>query len=217
MSGNPSPPAPSNVVPMPTNWPGPMFQPKSWPQPPSCFSELASLNACYDSIQMMNQILAKVITDLVTNDKAVQAAIVAAIAASGSNVPLIGVTNGADAQPGQVGEFQSLQLNFNYPTGSNTQVLTTLTLPPGDWDCWAWVTSSTVVNWLDFYLPTIPAGFSNDMQGFLQDSAAAVSVVCIGKTARALISAPNLLAFTFTTNAPSAGSGIMQVEARRRR
>jgi len=225
MSGNPSPP--SNVVPMPTNWPGPMFMPKSWPQPPSCFSELASLNACYDSIQMMNQILAKVITDLVTNDKAVQTAIVEAIAASGSNVPLIGVTNGQDAQPGQVGEFIIFTHAVTYPTASSTQVVTMGTLPPGDWDLWGAFTANQISG-VSFYLNPLPAGFTTGMVGTLLvegdpgtgSGPSDLGGVVMTMPERALTSVPSLLALSLSTNILAGGTataGNLYIGCRRRR
>jgi len=227
MSGNPSPP--SNVVPMPTNWPGPMFMPKSWPQPPSCFSELASLNACYDSIQMMNQILAKVITDLVTNDKAVQTAIVEAIAASGSNVPLIGVTNGQDAQPGQVGEFIYMPQTATYPaTVTTTQVITLGTVPPGDWDILTWFSTNDFTGGVEFIQSAVPGGYTppgifgvNLTVGTPSDPNA-FGGVTFGIPGRALTSVPTLLAFSLTTNvladaSASSTSGQLTAFLRRRR
>lgn len=226
MSGNPT--TPSNVVPMPTNWPGPSFMPKTWPMSgPSCFSELASLNACYDSIQMMNQILAKVITDLVTNDKAVQAAIVEAIAASGSNVPLIGVTNGSDAQPGQVGEFVSFNQAVTYPAGvANTQVVTMGVLQPGDWDVWSTAGVYGFGGATQFILDPQPAGFSSQLQGSLLLPQTGVTGTAgswiIGVMARASISAPTLIAMQFISNmfgdsAATSTSATLLVFARRRR
>jgi len=217
MSGNPTT-QPSNVVPMPTNWPGPSFMPKSWPQPPSCFSELAALNACYDSIQMMNQILSKVITDLVTNDPAVQKAIVEAIAASGSNVPLIGVTNGQDAQPGQVGEFFAPPaVPFAVPSGNSTQSITTGVLQPGDWDLWSDAAPGGPVQVLYFGLNPIPAGFTGNGGGYSESSGGAANAT-LGLPTRALISVPTLLAWEITTQSATAVTGSnFYVFARRRR
>jgi hypothetical protein len=227
MSGNPSVP-PSNVVPMPTNWPGPMFMPKTWPPGgPSCFSELASLNACYDSVQMMEQILAKVITDLVTNNTAVQAAIVEAIAKSGSNVPLIGVTNGSDAQPGQVGEWLTWTVTVTYPaTTANQQVVSIGTLPPGDWDVYSAVGIFNLGGATGFFLNPVPAGFTSSLQGqYIGGGAGAAGTVSswiVGVPSRALISAPSLIAFQFNSNqfadsAATSTSSELIVFARRRR
>jgi len=228
MSGNPS--TPSNVVPMPTNWPGPMFTPKSWPQSPSCFSELASLNACYDSIQMMEQILAKVMTDLVTNNVAVQQAIVEAIAKSGSNVPLIGVTNGSAAQPGQVGEFVQWSGTGTIPvTQGASQSLSTLVLQPGDWD----MESSAIImgdfTTFGYYLNPIPPGASGNGEtvtsmGISVPSPPAIPSGWESVTAPRIeinITAPTLLVFTINTNfsgaTTAAGSFNFNLTCRRMR
>jgi len=222
MSGNPTTTPPSNVVPMPTNWPGPMFMPKSWPQPPSCFSELASLNACYDSIQMMEQILSKVITDLVTNNTAVQTAIVEAIAKSGSNVPLIGVTNGTDATPGQVGEWFFFTVNGSI-TGTAAQIaMQSVTLQPGDWDIWASLDASVFVTSMQFNVTSpLPAGMSDNMFSIIaQPTGVTEAVVVESNSSRLLCSVPTLVPFQLefnTTGAGSAGTYGFTVKARRRR
>jgi|SRR5215472_5404964 len=217
MSGNPSPPpAPSNVVPMPTNWPGPMFQPKSWPQPPSCFSQLASLNACYDSIQMMEQILSKVITDLVTNDPAVQQAIVEAIAKSGSNVPLIGVTNGSSAQPGQVGEVLTGTANMSLVAGNQTLNVAPMTLPPGDWDVQAYAEIAVLCDGASFVTTFTPV--VGQLGGWLFTSTTYSGIEVVSPVAQVSIAVPTLLTFAVTVNAvTAAGNGTLNVLARRRR
>jgi hypothetical protein len=220
----------TNVVPLPGT--GPMLYPppnpnypaghSPWPQPPSCFSQLSALNACYDSVQMMEQILAKVMTDLVTNNKAVQNAIVAAIAASGSNVPLIGVTNGSDAQPGQVGEFHAFTITVNFGTGTVQQTINMGTLQPGDWDVWAWaqpgIVAPSVVEDMSFYLFPQPAGFSNTLSGAIWDATSGGNLnVVVSSTCRASISAPVPLVFNFETITTGAGNATFQVEMRRAR
>jgi len=213
---------------MPTNWPGPMFQPKSWPQPPSCFSELAGLNACYDSIQMMEQILAKVVCDLATNNASFAQCLVEAIAKSGSNVPLIGVTNGTDAQPGQVGEFVEFNVNATYPaTVPNTQTLSMGVLQPGDWDVYSFFGTLNATGGVVFQALPQPTGFSSNMYGVnIQLGTPADPNVfggqVFGEYARALISVPTLIAIQLQTNvtasaASTSTTGYMVVSARRRR
>jgi hypothetical protein len=222
MSGNPSVP-PNNVVPMPTNWPGPSFNPggRSWPSPPSCFSELAAMNACYDSVQMMEQILAKVMTDLVTNNTAVQQAIVEAIAASGSNVPLIGVTNGSDAQPGQVGEWFFQQQNITVTGVQSQTTMVSVTLQPGDWDFWAEMAVGVFVNDVQFVLSPAPAGVSDNQQAILATAPGTVEAIwLVGPTSRLSSSVPVLLPYQVMFNtlaAASAGGATMIFKARRRR
>jgi len=223
MSGNPTTlPAPTNVVPMPTNWPGPMFNPgaRPWPQSPSCFSELAGLNACYDSVQMMEQILAKVVCDLATNNAAFAQCLVEAIAKSGSNVPLIGVTNGADAQPGQVGEYVSFaSATINIPTAANSQTVTLGTLQPGDWDMWLTTTQLSQVHDMGLYLASQP-GFAVPIASIFMGSGGEI-IQLVTSTSRGLVSVPTLIAVNVITNQAGAGSAASTTEvtfmARRRR
>jgi hypothetical protein len=234
MSGSSNP-----VVPFPGA--GPMLTPppypnypagqSPWPQPPSCFSQLSALNACYDSVQMMEQILGKVMTDLVTNNVAVQQAIVEAIAKSGSNVPLIGVTNGSNAQPGQVGEYVLFQVAVTYPAGTpNTQVVSMGVLQPGDWQCWgAFYVAGGLIGTSNFYLngPPPPAsvppvGFDTTMQGFILTSSSVNESLVVGLQARANLSVPTLVSYGLLTNqiadaGATATTGTLFFGARRMR
>ena len=216
MSGNPT--MPTNVVPMPTNWPGPMFQPGA--QSPSCFSQLASLNACYDSIQMMEQILSKVMVDLITNDPAVIAAIQAELAKAGAGLPITGITNGVAAQPGIVGEYVQLGTSFNYTAATQTQVFTLGVLQPGDWYCDSWVYTGPI-DGINYLLTPTPAGFSNSMQGALWPVSTPMATengIVMGPPAQALISVPTAIVFTVSTNVSAtgtAGSGTISFSALR--
>jgi hypothetical protein len=224
MSGNPS----SNVVPMPinpvaapTNWPGPMFMPRSWGAPggsPSCFSELASLNACYDSVQMMEQILSKVVCDLAQNNAAFQQCLVNAIAASGSNVPLIGVTNGQAAQPGQVGEFISYEVALTLPVSSSPQIQVTNvgTLPPGDWLLWAIGAPATEVDVLLCNLNPTPAGFSTGLWGGIFGTTMN-GIVLVTGPCHALTSTPVPLVFDINSQSTVSQSCAFYVQGVRQR
>jgi hypothetical protein len=232
MSTSTTPP-PSNVI-TPAQWQGPPWAmnpmwPSTpppgvppWPQPPSCFSELAQLNQCYNSVQMMEAILAKVMTDLVTNNTAVQQAIVAAIAASGSNVPLIGVTNGSNAQPGQVGEFL-IFTNPSIPIPAS-QVLgatyPTLTLTPGDWDVWAWCESNYVIEGLAIELSSPVSGaayVSNGMNASQwPDAATSLNWLNVSSpTCRVSTAAAVVLIFLISSWSTTVTTALLQVEARR--
>jgi hypothetical protein len=207
---NPQTPWPSPPTPMP---PGCM--------PPSCFSELAALNACYNSVQMMEMILSKVVTDLATNNKAFQQALVNAIAASGSNVPLIGVTNGADAQPGQVGEWY-IQTQTVPVTGAIAQTQTlSFTMQPGDWDVWYWVGTTVYVNDLQASVTPPVAGIEGSTYTIIATTTGASEAVTIESPAfRLLTSVPVLIPLQIICNSTGAGSaGNMEVQmtARRRR
>jgi hypothetical protein len=108
-------------------------------QPPTCFSELARLNQCYDDIQQMKIILTKVMTDLIKNDPDITQSILDAIQQSGTSTPILGVTDGSAAQPGQVGELVFYDLSGSWSGAvPNIQASNTMIsvgpLPPGDWD-----------------------------------------------------------------------------------
>jgi hypothetical protein len=187
----------------------------------TCLQQLTALNTCYDNVAMMEQILAKVITDVITSNPTVMNEIIEGIAASGSNVPLIGVTNGADAQPGQVGQFVPLNLAGTYPTGTSTQVVTLGTLQPGDWDLEGILGIGGPVTWVNTYLSPVPAGVSWNMGGYIEDI---TSVPGSGEMAiiplvpaRALISVPTLFAFSLQVNAgTNAGANYQYVVNARR-
>ena len=204
----------SNVI-TPQQWPSQ----RPGPTPPSCFSELYRLNQCYDDIRMMEQILQKVICDMAANNAEFQQCLVDGITKGGSNVPLIGVTNGSNAQPGQVGEFVPFQQTVNFPTGTNTQMISMGVLQPGDWDCWAWSQPQTaVIEDASFYLDPVPPGFSNALPGAVWGvTAGAAANTLVSATCRASISVPTLLAFGYATVATAAGAAVFQVECRRAR
>jgi len=206
---------PSNVTPL---WGGGS---PSWPSaavPPGCFSELARLNQCYNEVQMMEMILSKVVCDLAQNNTAFQQCLVNAIAASGSNVPLIGVTNGADAQPGQVGEYVMLSAQFTIGTALGTQVLTLGTLQPGDWDITMYAAPSTYIDILAFTLVVpVPPGFNGGGGGAFFGAGTEQGVVVVGSPLRALTSAPSLIAVSIVSQAPTSQQASIYFTARRRR
>jgi hypothetical protein len=188
--------------------------------PPSCFSQLYSLNQCYEDILMMKQILSKVICDMAATDPDFQKCLAQAMAAAGSNVPLVGVTDGSNAQPGQVGEFLSNRQTVNIPavTGTNNQFLSTIVLPPGDWDIWAWTSVNGIIDALLFSLDPQPAGFSNSAAAWFDDPTNnGVGLTISGMTARGSVSVPTLLVFIYSTVCTTATTAAFQVEARRRR
>jgi hypothetical protein len=196
--------------------------PRPAPQSPSCFSELAQLGQCYNQVQWLTNLLTEIVTDIITTDTAVQQAIVDAIVATGSNVPLIGVTNGSDAAPGQVGEFVQTYQTLNLPDGQNTQNFSGMVLQPGDWDVWAWCYPTAWCDSLYFFLTNgAPPGFSNGIFGQVISGTSPptswTAAVVISPACRALISVPTLLPFTLITNAQSAQTAVFQLEARRRR
>jgi hypothetical protein len=113
----------------------PLHHHRPKPTPPSCFSQLAGLAQCWDDVKAMQQVLSKIIADLLADDPTgtIIPAIIAAIQQSGTNVPIIGVTDGSWAQPGQVGELLTGGGSDNFNPGGISYVAP-LTLTPGDWN-----------------------------------------------------------------------------------
>jgi len=91
---------------------------------------LYALNACYDSVQTMEQILQKVMLDLIQNDPAVMQAILAGIGTSG--IP--GVTTGLPAAAGTVGQIISGQVLNQAFSATGATLVSPLTIPAGDWN-----------------------------------------------------------------------------------
>lgn len=221
----------ANIVPMPrtgTPAPVPQMPPMTAPWPMSSYPAgccppggMDALLQCYCDVQAATAFISKVVQDLAANDPAFQQALVDAIATSGSNIPLIGVTNGADAQPGQVGEWIDYGLAVSYTAATQSQPVTMGTLPPGDWDIWASCNLEPGNTGGSFILNPVPAGFT--ALGLQTIGAAAVTgqnISVVSAVERALTSVPSLINFTLTTNmggSGSAGAAGIYFTARRRR
>lgn len=202
----PSPPG--NVVPFPLPWG------QTGCCPPGGMS---SLMQCYNDIQAATAFICKVMVDCVNCNPAVVEAIIAAIEKSGSSLPLIGVTDGSNAQPGQVGEFIILEYNTGaYATGTSTQTISLGVLPPGDWDCWCWIFPSGFVTSVTYELNPTIAGASNGMIGNVFGSTPE-GLLVPSPTARISVSVPTLIAFQVILTATAAGTFVFQFEARRAR
>lgn len=219
-------PAGTNVVPMPAAAPPGQMMPMTgtWPMPPfpaGCCPPggMDALMQCYCDIQAATAFISKVVQDLAANDPAFQQSLVDAIVASGSNVPLVGVTNGADAQPGQVGEWAETMVGITYPTGSSTQSVTMGILQPGDWDVWAFFNPDQAISAVQFYLNPLPAGMmGGNLPGWFIAATDVNNALIISPVNRALISVPTLFVFTLITQTTGAGGpGQMVFLARRRR
>ena len=216
-----SPPATvpaSSVIPFPMAWSG---MGGGAPLPGCCPpGGMDALMKCYCDIQQTLAFMSKIMVDLMTHDPAVQAAMIAGIQQSGSNLPLIGVTNGTDAQPGQVGEWVQFAATVAY-AGSGSAVTTSTSmgvLNPGDWDIWIYGSSSTFllegeVN----LLSPVPAGFTGNLYTIdFSPTGASAATVC-SSTERALISTQTLIVIQTTLAANTAGSFSLYFKARRRR
>lgn len=245
MSGNPTG---SNVVPMPhaatpataaaapaptPAWGGPWAMNPIYPIPPGPWSSgglpwgqsgccppggMDALMKCYCDVQAATAFICSVMVQCVQTNPAVVQAIIAAIEASGSTLPLLGVTNGVEAQAGQVGEWVEFQQLPAFAAGNSTQSVTMGVLQPGDWDCWMDCSVSVGVTDLQIFLSPAPAGFSGDCGGYLATTPGPEGVRLVGQTDQGLISVPSLIVFSMIVGgATAAGSGVLQFKARRRR
>ena len=232
MSGNPTV---SNVVPMPhaaapAQASAPMPMPSMWggggslPWGPGCCPPggMDALMKCYCDVQAATAFICSVMVQCVQTNPAVVQAIITAIENSGSSLPLLGVTNGSQAQPGQVGEFiQFSSVNtVNIPSGgSQVFNLPMGVLQPGDWEIQAYIAVQALVSLVSFGLAPEPAGFSSDCGGSLALSPLGEWQYVVGKPTQGLISVPTLLAFGITLDGQASTTGTMEfyVTARRAR
>lgn len=227
----------NNVVPMnpqPAAAPAQSFYPAQLPMPyPGMFGGgfpagccppggMDALMQCYCDIQAAKNFIGKIVLDLMQTDPAFAQAMVDAIAASGAALPLVGVTNGAPAQPGQVGELVVMSTgDFTCAAGAQTQSLSVGVLQPGDWDCWFFGNMLGEAHDLAFELVPTPAGFQNSLNTVIGVMSPQLAETPISTTTRGLISVPTLIVIQSATNIGAAGPAPFTVSidfcARRRR
>ena len=216
----------TNVVPMPAQ--APTAAPMMWSgYPPGGFPAgccppggMDALLQCYCDVQSATAFISKVVQDLAANDPAFQQSLVDAIVASGSNIPLIGVTNGADAQPGQVGQWVQTNTTFPFLGASQTQSVTVGVLQPGDWDMWCSINFSVAIVDVGIALNPVPVGVVGNMATVVYANSTPQSTTLEAVPTRALLSVPTLIVFQVITNntgTGGAGSGILTFSARRMR
>ena len=186
--------------------------------------DLTALNACYDDLANASDLISALMIDLINNNPNVAQAIIDAINQTGNTLDINGVTNGTDANPGQVGELVRLVQPFNYPsTPTNGALVTMGFLPPGDWDCWGFATVNVNITSTQFTLVTTPPGFSDSLQTgqWLAVSGGAVLLAPSTNTVRALTTAESLITYSVDVNnaglGPAAGTMTLRFMARRRR
>ena len=143
--------------------------------------------------------------------------------------PIIGVVDGSDAAPGEVGEFLTMSGTFSYGAGTAggigyTGQIALLNVPPGDWDFTVSSSYSNLITASAFFLNPQPTGMSNEMFGLngnLTFPGEVEEVVIIGQSARGSFAVATLLSFEVqvyqSSTALVAGVMTMRVEARRRR
>lgn len=143
--------------------------------------------------------------------------------------PIIGVTDGSSAAPGQVGEYISSSTSIAYAAypAVTTQVVSALVVQPGDWDLWATMSMSTSFGGALFNLSPIPAGISDDLAAINAVTAAMTATAAEfnslnAQAVRGNFSVPTLLAFNVNINQSFtsgllAGTATLKVRGRRRR
>lgn len=205
-------------------WCGPPPCPPPQCGPPSPVSAVAQAQACYNQSQSLYNLVSQVVSDIFAKNPG----IIPSPPPSAGSGPILGVTDGSDAQPGQVGEFVSASSSIPYtayPTATQV-VVSSIVLQPGDWDVWGLVTFTTNIGIAALYLSPQPAGLSNAMVAINAVSAPGVQtqemISLTIPTARASVAVPTLLAFTFAIYqnldaALPAGTATFNVEARRTR
>jgi hypothetical protein len=204
--------------------PAPPMPPPSGCAPPSCFDWISKANSCWDQSQQLTDFLTNVIEDIFQQNPG----IIPPPPPSAGTGPIIGVTDGSDAAPGEVGEFVTAFTSFNfaaYPTDTAGSV-SVLVVQPGDWDLRVFTNFSTAIGGVAVYLSPSPAGISNNMFGSVTVLGTTTpdieGVYLIGATARGNFTVPTLLAFSYNVlqsqnSVLAAGTGTVTVEGRRLR
>lgn len=164
---------------------------------------------CYNQMSQFREMLAQILQD------------------PKLRIPLIGITDGSNAKPGEVGEYIKGAATVHYaayPTVT-VQTVSVLVVPPGDWNLWGYMTLSTGVGGANFATTTPPAGMDDWITALAIESAVAGSVDYIflpSNTVRGLFTVPSLIATQVTvwqtTNATlPAGVATVKIMGRRMR
>lgn len=201
----PRPPAPGPWGRPPAGaWPPcPPGPPGPWPRPPGPWQ----LEQCWEDVRATKNFLRRMLADIIAEDPSL----------IGLSQPIIGVTDGTQPQPGQVGEYVQFDGTVPIAAGTSTQSLSVGVLSAGDWDCWTWGYPSVGVDGLSWGLAPVPAGFNGNMLTAFWLSIPEWAIISSYQT-RALTTAQSLIAFSLTvTNAAAAGNFSVSFAARRRR
>lgn len=178
--------------------PGDPCNPGCAPAPPSCFSAVAKADACWDQSQALYNLVYKVVADVLQQNPG----LVPPPPPSAGSGPIRGVTDGSNANPGDVGEYIELSQNVNVPA-TPTQIPVSIgVLQPGDWDCFLWVIYNAPVTSGEFWLNPQPPGFSNAMYTFSFTGTAfdPAWMTVQSSLGRANLTAPTLVAITLMSN-----------------
>lgn len=119
----------------------------------------------------------------------------------------VGVTDGGDASPGQIGEYVRLSATPSYTTAAQTITVPMGTLPAGDWDVW-WnvVIDPAVSEFRGVLYPALPPGFNDDLYA-MNGMPTPVILSANSAIGRALTSAPTSISLSVMTNSTATGAG----------
>ena len=132
--------------------------------------------------------------------------------------PIIGVVDGSDAKPGEVGEWHLFTQVIAVPVTYQVTPVGMGVVPPGDWDCSVFAEADVFVSALGFYLgPT--AGVSGALSALSTPVGGNLARVN-SSIARLLVSVPTLVVLNLESNnlaGGSAGNVTATLTARRMR
>lgn len=141
--------------------------------------------------------------------------------------PIVGVTDGSDAAPGQVGEYVTAQASRTYPASpsNTTSSVSVMVIQPGDWDIYAMLQATNYIDGLVFTPATPIVGLGPTLQGSMvsaADTAAAISEYpIVTGMARGNFAVPTLMAMNvqvvMQTAGLVAGTAYLTMWARRMR
>lgn len=179
---------------------------------PGCSpSEMDGLIECYNNVNNATGFISAILIDLINNDPAVAQAMIGAIQKNGSNIPIVGVTNGAPAITPQVGQYVQLTGTLDYTSTVTAAMLSLGVLPAGDWLCWLWATFTANISGAQYWLDPLPPGFAAtpfaSNYSVIWPSNAVLSTMPV----EALTSADSLIVANTSVAATSGQSGTMTV------
>jgi hypothetical protein len=212
------------IWPMPPIPPGPPCPPYG---PPSCFDQVAKAQACWDQSQSLYNLVEDVVETIFANNPS----IIPPPPPSAGSGPIIGVTDGSVAAPGQVGEVLSSLLSGTFTgaisgTSASQTALSIMTLTPGDWNVQYWLQVNADIQGAAFALGPSPAGALNSMEtilfgypAFTDPEGTFQGVILTAATTPINVATPTLLAGTLTvwsgTTSVTSGPYTMKMWARR--
>lgn len=152
------------------------------------------LRQCNKDIMVLRKLIEEIVNDILGNQPA----------PGGVTGPIIGVTDGSDAAPGEVGEFLTFSATGNYQAGAISDVILPVgIIPPGDWSLSAQCQFNTFVGVVWFTVEPTPPGTSAGLAAAMSaitEGGAEELVLLNTMSARGSYSVPTLMAFHINVN-----------------